>query len=44
MPRTLDEILAQANELAARFEAYEPKASDELDAGAACVSRASHPA
>jgi hypothetical protein len=39
MPRTVDEILAQADELAARFEAYEPKASDELDAGAVALLR-----
>lgn len=39
MPRTVDEILAQADELAARFETYEPKASDELDAGAVALLR-----
>ena len=39
MPRTVDEILAQADELAARVEAYEPKASDELDAGAVALLR-----
>ena len=39
MPRTVDEILAQADELAAHFETYEPKASDELDAGAVALLR-----
>ena len=39
MPRTVDEILAQADELAARFETYEPKASDELDASAVALLR-----
>lgn len=32
MPRTAQEILAQADELAARFENYEPKPGDALDA------------
>ncbi|GAB2493384.1 hypothetical protein GCM10027030_28320 [Luteococcus sediminum] len=31
MPRTVDEILAHADELAARFENYEPSEADELD-------------
>lgn len=31
MPRTLDEILARADELAARFENYEPHPDDEVD-------------
>lgn len=31
MPRTVEEILAHADELAARFESYEPNVSDELD-------------
>ena len=32
MPRTVDEILAHADELAARFEDYEPVEADEIDA------------
>lgn len=40
MPRTVDEILQHANELAARFEDYEPRAGDELDAGAVALLRA----
>ncbi|WP_420110508.1 hypothetical protein [Pseudactinotalea sp.] len=31
MPRTVDEILAHADELAARFEEYDPQLGDELD-------------
>ena len=31
MPRTVDEILQHADELAARFEVSEPSAADELD-------------
>ena len=31
MPRTVDEILQHADELAARFEEYEPSEADELD-------------
>lgn len=31
MPRTVEEILAHADELAARFENYEPDPADELD-------------
>lgn len=34
MPRTVDEILAHADELAARFEDYEPSADEELDVAA----------
>lgn len=34
MPRTVDEILAHADELAARFEDYDPQDADELDAQA----------
>lgn len=34
MPRTTDEILAHADELAARFESYEPNSDDELNANA----------
>ncbi|RPF27783.1 hypothetical protein [Georgenia muralis] len=40
MPRTVEEILAHADELAARFEAYEPNPADELDAGAVSMLRA----
>lgn len=39
MPRTVEEILAHADELAARFESYEPNAADELDAGAVAMLR-----
>ncbi len=34
MPRTIDEILDQADELAARFEAHEPDPTDVTDAAA----------
>jgi hypothetical protein len=34
MPRTVAEILEQADELAARFEAHEPDATDVHDAAA----------
>lgn len=40
MPRTVEEILAHADELAARFESYEPDPADELDAGAVSLLRA----
>jgi hypothetical protein len=40
MPRTVDEILAHADELAARFEQYEPNDGDELDAAAGSALRA----
>jgi hypothetical protein len=40
MPRTVDEILQHADELAARFEDYEPDAADELDPGAVALLRA----
>ena len=40
MPRTVEEILAHADELAARFESYEPNPSDELDANAVSMLRA----
>ena len=40
MPRTVDEILQHADELAARFESYEPDPADELDAGAVALLRA----
>jgi hypothetical protein len=34
MPRTIDEIILQAEELAARFEDHEPSADDIKDASA----------
>jgi hypothetical protein len=34
MPRTIDEIISQAEELAARFEEHEPDADDVLGARA----------
>lgn len=34
MPRSVDEILQHADELAARFEDYDPSEADELDAAA----------
>lgn len=40
MPRTVDEILQHADELAARFEGYEPSDDDELDASAVELLRA----
>lgn len=40
MPRTVDEILAHADELAARFENYEPSEADELDLTAVSALRA----
>jgi hypothetical protein len=38
--RRRDEILAHADELAARFEGYEPRDADELDAAAVAALRA----
>ena len=40
MPRTVEEILAHADELAARFENYEPNPADELDAATVRMLRA----
>ncbi|WP_223202156.1 hypothetical protein [Propioniciclava sp. MC1595] len=40
MPRTVEEILQHADELAARFESYEPNPADELDTGAVALLRA----
>jgi hypothetical protein len=34
MPRTIDEIISQAEELAARFESHEPDTENIKDAGA----------
>lgn len=39
MPRSVDEILQHADELAARFEDYEPSATDELDSNAVAALR-----
>lgn len=39
MPRSVDEILQHAEELAARFESYEPDPADELDADAVLALR-----
>ncbi len=39
MPRTVDEILQYADELAARLEEYEPSDTDELDPGAVVLLR-----
>ncbi|MFM1966432.1 MAG: hypothetical protein RL134_2157 [Actinomycetota bacterium] len=39
MPRTVDEILQDADELAARFENYDPSKDDELDADAVALLR-----
>jgi hypothetical protein len=40
MPRSVEEILQHAEELAERFENYEPTPADELDAGAVALLRA----
>jgi hypothetical protein len=40
MPRTVDEILAHADELAARFEDYQPSSEDEVDVAALLGLRA----
>jgi hypothetical protein len=40
MPKTVEEILKHADELAARFENYEPSAGDELDVSAVSALRA----
>jgi len=37
MPGTVDEILKHADELAARFENYEPSPDDELDVAAVAL-------
>ena len=34
MPRTVDEILAHTDELATRFENYDPTSAEELDVAA----------
>lgn len=40
MPRSVEEILRHADELAERFENYEPDPAHELDAGAVALLRA----
>lgn len=40
MPRSVEEILQHADELAERFENYEPDPADELDVGAVTLLRA----
>jgi len=40
MPRTVDDILRHADQLAERFETYEPNPADELDAEAVAQLRA----
>ncbi len=40
MPRTVEEILQHADELAQRFESYEPNPDDELDPEAITALRA----
>ncbi|MEO7071243.1 MAG: hypothetical protein ABI131_12215 [Nostocoides sp.] len=39
MPRSVEEILQHADELAARFENYEPDPNDELDPSAVTALR-----
>lgn len=41
MPRTVEEILAHADELSSRFESYEPDPSDEIDVEAIHALRVS---
>ncbi|MGL4174761.1 MAG: hypothetical protein ACRCSN_01690 [Dermatophilaceae bacterium] len=40
MSRSVDDILKQADELAKRFESYDPDPADELDAAAVAALRA----
>jgi hypothetical protein len=40
MPRSVEDILRHADELAARFENYNPDPAQELDAGAVAALRA----
>ena len=40
MPRSVEDILRHADELAARFEDYEPDPAQELQAGAVAALRA----
>ena len=39
MPRSVDDILKHADELAARFESYEPEPDQEMDGGAVAALR-----
>lgn len=39
MPRSVEEILQHADDLATRFENYEPDPADELDPGAVTLLR-----
>lgn len=39
MPRSVDEILAHADQLASRFEDYDPQPGDELDREAVAALR-----
>jgi hypothetical protein len=39
MPRSVDDILKHADELAARFENYQPDPADELDPAAVALLR-----
>jgi hypothetical protein len=39
MPRSVDEILQHADEMAARFENYDPNPADELNTGAVALLR-----
>ena len=39
MPRSIEQILQHADELAARFEGYEPDPADELDSRAVSLLR-----
>ncbi|MDE0777350.1 MAG: hypothetical protein OSB43_13835 [Nocardioides sp.] len=39
MPRSVDDILKHADELAARFENYEPEPDQEMDGGAVAALR-----
>jgi hypothetical protein len=40
MPRSVEEILQHADELAERFENYDPDPADEIDTGAVALLRA----
>ena len=43
VPRTVDEILQQADQLVARFEDYETDPADELDLGGVALRLAANP-
>lgn len=42
MPRSLEELLARADEFAGRFEAYEPKESDRSEPPLSALRRAAY--